>query len=94
LLQNYRELRADLQSGEGTVLSKFSSFRAISIPPTKDGNSTDDVTAAPKHPKWGYGYIAALISSAFLAHAVWTAGRNRQGDGARFIKVGQTYGHY
>jgi hypothetical protein len=56
--------------------------------------STDDVTAAPKHPKWGYGYIAALINSAFLAHAVWTNGRRRRGDGARFIKPGQTHGHY
>jgi hypothetical protein len=31
-----------------------------------------DVTAAPKHPKWNYGYTAALINFAFLAHAVWT----------------------
>jgi nicotinamidase-related amidase len=31
-----------------------------------------DATAAPKHPKWGYGYTAALINFAFLAHAVWT----------------------
>jgi len=29
-----------------------------------------DATAAPKHPKWGYGYTAALINYAFLAHAV------------------------
>ncbi len=27
-------------------------------------------TAAPKHPEWGYGYEAALINYAFLAHAV------------------------
>ena len=25
---------------------------------------------APKHPEWGYGYTAALINYAFLAHAV------------------------
>ena len=31
-----------------------------------------DATAAPKHPKWGYGYTAALINYAFLAHAVMT----------------------
>src|SRR5712664_724729 len=31
-----------------------------------------DATAAPKHPKWGYGYTAALINYAFLAHAVLT----------------------
>jgi nicotinamidase-related amidase len=31
-----------------------------------------DATAAPKHPKWGYGYVAALINYAFLAHAVLT----------------------
>jgi len=31
-----------------------------------------DATAAPKHPEWGYGYTAALINYAFLAHAVWT----------------------
>jgi nicotinamidase-related amidase len=29
-----------------------------------------DATAAPKHPKWGDGYTAALINYAFLAHAV------------------------
>jgi nicotinamidase-related amidase len=29
-----------------------------------------DATAAPKHPTWGYGYTAALINYAFLAHAV------------------------
>jgi nicotinamidase-related amidase len=29
-----------------------------------------DATAAPKHPDWGYGYTAALINYAFLAHAV------------------------
>jgi nicotinamidase-related amidase len=28
--------------------------------------------AAPKHPEWGYGYQAALINYAFLAHAVLT----------------------
>ena len=27
-----------------------------------------------KHPKWGYGYEAALINYAFLAHAVLTTG--------------------
>jgi nicotinamidase-related amidase len=32
-----------------------------------------DATAAPKHPKWGYGYTAALINYAFLAHAVMRA---------------------
>jgi len=31
-----------------------------------------DATAGPKHPEWGYGYAAALINFAFLAHAVWT----------------------
>jgi len=31
-----------------------------------------DATAAPKHPAWGYGYAAALINYAFLAHAVLT----------------------
>jgi nicotinamidase-related amidase len=31
-----------------------------------------DATAGPKHPEWGYGYTAALINFAFLAHAVWT----------------------
>jgi nicotinamidase-related amidase len=29
-----------------------------------------DATAAPKHPEWGYGYEAALINYAYLAHAV------------------------
>jgi nicotinamidase-related amidase len=29
-----------------------------------------DATAGPKHPEWGYGYAAALINYAFLAHAV------------------------
>lgn len=28
-----------------------------------------DATAAPRHPEWGYGYMAALISFRFLAHA-------------------------
>src|SRR5271168_1335923 len=32
-----------------------------------------DATAAPKHPEWGYGYTAALINYAFLAHAVLSA---------------------
>ncbi len=32
-----------------------------------------DATAAPKHPEWGYGYTAALINYAFLAHAVLRA---------------------
>jgi nicotinamidase-related amidase len=31
-----------------------------------------DATAAPKHPEWGYGYTAALINYAYLAHAVMT----------------------
>ena len=31
-----------------------------------------DATPAPKHPEWGYGYTAALINYAFLAHAVLT----------------------
>jgi hypothetical protein len=44
--------------------------------------------------RMGYGYTAALINFAFVAHAVWTTGRSRQGDGARFIKLGQTHGHY
>jgi hypothetical protein len=30
-----------------------------------------DATAAPKHPECGYGYTAALINYAYLAHAVW-----------------------
>jgi nicotinamidase-related amidase len=30
-----------------------------------------DATAGPRHPEWGYGYEAALINYAFLAHAVW-----------------------
>jgi nicotinamidase-related amidase len=25
-----------------------------------------DATAAPRHPEWGYGYTAALITSGFL----------------------------
>lgn len=29
-----------------------------------------DATAAPRHPEWGDGYIAALINYHFLAHAV------------------------
>jgi nicotinamidase-related amidase len=29
-----------------------------------------DATAAPRHPRWGYGYTAALINFAFLAHEV------------------------
>jgi len=29
-----------------------------------------DATAGPRHPKWGYGYTAALINFGFLAHAV------------------------
>jgi nicotinamidase-related amidase len=29
-----------------------------------------DATAAPKHPEWGYGYTAALINYAYLAHGV------------------------
>jgi hypothetical protein len=29
-----------------------------------------DATTGPKHPEWGYGYTAALINYAFLAHAV------------------------
>jgi nicotinamidase-related amidase len=29
-----------------------------------------DATAAARHPEWGYGYTAALINFAFLAHAV------------------------
>jgi nicotinamidase-related amidase len=31
-----------------------------------------DATAGPRHPEWGYGYTAALINFAFLAHAVLT----------------------
>jgi nicotinamidase-related amidase len=31
-----------------------------------------DATAGPKHPTWGYGYQAALINYAFIAHAVLT----------------------
>jgi nicotinamidase-related amidase len=31
-----------------------------------------DATAGPKHPEWGYGYTAALINYAFIAHAVLT----------------------
>ena len=29
-----------------------------------------DAVAATKHPKWGYGYTAALINYAYLAHSV------------------------
>ena len=29
-----------------------------------------DATAGPRHPEWGYGYTAALINFAFLAHAM------------------------
>jgi nicotinamidase-related amidase len=29
-----------------------------------------DATAGPRHPEWGYGYTAALINFAFLAHGV------------------------
>ena len=32
-----------------------------------------DSTAAPKHATWGYGYTAALINYAYLAHAVLCA---------------------
>jgi len=32
-----------------------------------------DATAAPKHQTWGYGYTAALINYAYLAHAVLRA---------------------
>jgi nicotinamidase-related amidase len=32
-----------------------------------------DATATPKHPTWGYGYSAALINFAYLAHAVLRA---------------------
>ena len=35
-----------------------------------------DATAAPKHPEWGYGYEAALINYAYLAHAVLTTARS------------------
>jgi nicotinamidase-related amidase len=31
-----------------------------------------DATAGPKHPEWGYGYTAAFINYAFIAHAVPT----------------------
>ena len=31
-----------------------------------------DATAAPKRPEWGYGYTAALINYAYIAHAVLT----------------------
>lgn len=31
-----------------------------------------DATAGPRHREWGYGYTAALINFAFLAHAVLT----------------------
>ena len=31
-----------------------------------------DATAGPKHPVWGYGYTAALVNYAYLAHAVLT----------------------
>jgi nicotinamidase-related amidase len=31
-----------------------------------------DATAGPRHPKWGDGYVAAMINYAFLAHAVLT----------------------
>ena len=37
-----------------------------------------DATAAPRHPEWGYGYEAAIINYAFLAHAVWTTAETVQ----------------
>jgi nicotinamidase-related amidase len=60
-----------------------------------------DATAAPKHPEWGYGYKAALINYAFLAHAVWTTdqavkaiehGKSKEpvGFGDRNYQVSQT----
>src|SRR5208337_1300325 len=52
-----------------------------------------DATAAPKHPEWGYGYEAALINHAFLAHAVLTTDETGQSDGARFIRLGQSHSH-
>ena len=48
-----------------------------------------DATAGPKHPEWGYGYEAALINYAFLAHAVLTTDEAVGGDGARCLKPGQ-----
>ena len=44
-----------------------------------------DATAAPKHPQWGYGYEAALINYAFLAHAVWTTD-----EAVKAMKQGQS----
>jgi nicotinamidase-related amidase len=40
-----------------------------------------DATAAPKHPEWGYGYHAALINYAYLAHAVLTTDEAAEGIG-------------
>ena len=40
-----------------------------------------DATAGPKHPEWGYGYEAALINYAFLAHAVLTTEQTVQAMG-------------
>jgi nicotinamidase-related amidase len=37
-----------------------------------------DATAAPKHPEWGYGYTAALINYAYIAHAVLTTDQTVQ----------------
>jgi nicotinamidase-related amidase len=45
-----------------------------------------DATAGPKHPEWGYGYTAALINYAFLAHAVLTT--DEAVDAMKRIAVG------
>jgi nicotinamidase-related amidase len=42
-----------------------------------------DATAGPKHPEWGYGYEAALINYAFLAHAVLTTEQTVQAMGKK-----------
>jgi hypothetical protein len=45
-----------------------------------------DATAGPKHPEWGYGYTAALINYAFLAHAVLTTD-----EAVKAMEHGQAY---
>jgi nicotinamidase-related amidase len=43
-----------------------------------------DATAGPKHPEWGYGYTAALINYAFIAHAVPTTA-----EAVKWMETGQ-----
>jgi nicotinamidase-related amidase len=39
----------------------------------------EDATAGPRHPIWGDGYQAAIISYRFLAHAVWSTDQTVNG---------------